>query len=110
MTTSGGFLQINIREDSRTFDLLDDWSTYDYLQPGTIVQFTIAGTDNRFNNVQYRVSHTSVLSFGNRNYPLFYYYRGQYWQWDGRNLDPISWKQAEGERVIYGAPPVWGYA
>jgi hypothetical protein len=126
MTTSGGQPQVGIQEDSRTF-FLQNWADYDNLRLGDRVQFTIVGTQNLYNGVQYTVSSVNIVSYdgydnsdvgfpiiygpsvvsSSNDYPVYYYDPNTHsaWQWDGRKSDRISIKELRGERVRRGRPP-----
>jgi hypothetical protein len=115
MTTSGGFPQINIREDSRTFRV--DWNTYDDLHIDDVVRFTIIGTESMYGGTVYD-STVEVVYYGSDsdsrviygpsvvNYGVAYYhYRGKYYQYDGHRTDVVSWKEVRNQRVIEERPP-----
>lgn len=123
MTTSGGFPQINIKEDSRTFRV--DWNTYDYLQVDDVVRFTIAGTEPMYGGtvydatadiVSYKYDNSdygfpiiygpSVISSSN-DYPVYYYDPSTRaaWQYDGKRSDKVSVKELRGQTVRRGRPP-----
>ena len=126
MTTSGGQPQVNIQEDGRTF-FLQNWADYDNLRLGDRVQFTIVGTQNLYNGVQYIVSSVNIVSYdgydnsdvgfpiiygpsvvsSSNDYPVYYYDppTRTAWQWDGRQADPISVKELRGQHVTRGLPP-----
>jgi hypothetical protein len=43
--------------------------------------------------------------YSHPDYPVYYHYENQYYQYDGRTTDPVSWKETRGERVVEGRPP-----
>jgi len=129
LTTSSGQPQANIAEDGRTF-FFQNWADYDNLQVGDRVQFTIVGTQNLYNGVQYTVGSVDIVSYdydnsgygfpiiygpsvvssSNDGYPVYprYYYdptTRTAWQWDGHRSDPISVKELRGQTVVRGLPP-----
>ena len=126
MTTSAGFPQVNIKEDTRVFRV--DWNTYDYLRVDDVVRFVITGTepmyggtvydvkvdsyirryDDNYYNTDFPIIYgPSVVSSSNYDYPIYYYDPStrSAWQWDGRHADSINVKELRGERVIRGRPP-----
>jgi hypothetical protein len=106
MTTSGGFPQIGVQEDTRCFWV--SWNDYDRIRLGDKIIFTLNGQHNLYNNIQYNVVAINIVGHRyNRqyDYPRYYDDNGRYYQYDGYRTDEVSWKQVRGEVIIRGRPP-----
>ena len=80
-TTSGGFPQVNIRQDNRIFDVT--YSDYDRLSIGDRVQFHVVSTYNPYGTVVYKTDYVNIISHSWSN-TKYYYYNHKYWRDDDR--------------------------
>jgi len=86
--------------------------------PGYTYTATVVGTQNNgyiITNIialqRYRYADPPVII--HHNYPVYYYWLGHYYQYDGRHVNPIAYKTIKNEKIIHGKPPVdgdWDYA
>ena len=103
-TLSTGNYQV-ITTDGRILNFAD-YETYDTVIPqGTYVGEVRNGVVVSSHILGYASYQEPYVVGRYQNYPQYYYYQDQYWQYDGRHSDRISWKSAQGERIIYGRPP-----
>lgn len=92
-----------------------DWNG---IMPGYTYTATIVGTQYNgyiINNVialqRYRYADPPVIIY--HNYPVYYYWLGHYYQYDGKHVTPIAYKTIKNEKIIHGKPPIdgdWEYA
>jgi hypothetical protein len=80
---------------------LSDFYSWNSLLPRNTYTATVIGTEA---NGALDVSMIHLIS-APPVYPVYYFYDEHYYQYDGYTVDPISYKQVHGERVIYGKPP-----
>jgi len=81
MTTSGGFPQINIREDDRCFDV--SYSDYDRLSVGDKIQLHVVSTYTPFSSLVYKVDYVNIISH-HRSNTRYYYWNDHYYRNDDR--------------------------
>lgn len=79
MTTSGGFPQINIREDDRCFDV--SYADYDRLSVGDRIQLHVVSTYRPYSCLVYKVDYVNIISH-HRSNTHYYYYNHKYWRDD----------------------------
>ena len=109
-TTSTGHYQIKTTAGQVLY--CSDYYVWNGFSPGNTYTADIDGTEGE----AYLISKAVFIGGNEHNYvepvvyfsdyPRYYYYNGIYYQYDGDDVDEISWKQARGERIIYGKPPV----
>jgi len=102
MTTSGGFPQINIREDSRIFDV--PYSYYDELTPGDRVQFHVVSTYTPFSTLVYKVDYVSIISHHWSN-TRYYYWNDRYYRDDNHVTIEVTRDEAYNHNWVNERPP-----
>ncbi|MFA5745682.1 MAG: hypothetical protein WCX79_01260 [Candidatus Paceibacterota bacterium] len=101
MTTSGGFCQINIREDDRTFNV--PYSYYDELNVGDRVQFHVVSTYTPFSSIVYKTDYVNIISHYWSN-TRYYYYNDRYYRDDNRVTVEVTWDEAHRHEWVNGKP------
>lgn len=81
MTTSGGFPQINIREDDRCFDV--SYADYDRLSVGDRIQLHVVSTYRPYSCLVYKVDYVNIISH-HRSNTRYYYWNDHYYRNDDR--------------------------
>ena len=81
MTTSGGFPQINIREDDRCFDV--SYADYDRLSVGDRIQLHVVSTYRPYSCLVYKVDYVNIISHHMSN-TRYYYWNDHYYRNDDR--------------------------
>ncbi len=110
-TTSSGHYQIKTTSGQLLY--CSDYYVWNGFFPGNTYTAEIDGMEGD----AYRISKVVFIGGNDHNYvepveyfpeyPRYYYYNGVYYQDGGDgDIDEISWKQARGERIIYGKPPL----
>lgn len=103
-TTSSGHYQILTTAGQILY--CNNYYAWNGIEPQDSYTATVTGTDGSAYIISDPVliaQHYSSVSYGN-DYPQYYSYNGRYYQTDGRTIDEVSWKQAQGERLIYKKP------
>ncbi len=95
MTTSGGFPQVNIREDDRCFDV--SYSDYDRLSVGDKIQLHVVSTYTPFSSLVYKVDYVNIISH-HRGNTRYYYWNDHYY----RNDDRVTVEVTRDEAYRYG--------
>jgi hypothetical protein len=101
MTTSGGFCQINIREDDRIFNV--PYSYYDELNVGDRVQFHVVSTYTPFSTIVYKVDYVTIISHSWSN-TRYYYYDNKYYRDDNRVTVEVTRYEASRHNFVNGRP------
>lgn len=104
MTTSGGFPQINIREDDRIFNV--PYSYYDELNVGDRVQFHVVSTYTPFSTIVYKVDYVTIISHSWSN-TRYYYYNDKYYRDDNRVTVEVTRDEASRHNFVNGRPSRW---
>ena len=104
MTTSGGFPQVNIREDDRAFNV--PYSYYDELTPGDRVQFHVVSTYTPFSSIVYKVDYVNIISHSWSN-TRYYYWNDRYYRDDDRVTIEVTRDEARKHNFVNGRPERW---
>lgn len=88
-----------------------NYNEWNDLYPQGVYVADVTGVDG----TAYMVQNVVLISRPNppnryryTDYPTYYAWNGRYYQFDGRTVDEIAYKQVKGERLIYSQPPA-GY-
>jgi hypothetical protein len=106
-TTATGHYQVLTTTDEILF--CNDYATWNFIVPQNTYTATVTPNgDGTFtiNSVvlvynAYAINYAPVVY----DYPVYYHYGTDYYQYDGRVVDRVSYKEVVGHRVIEGAPP-----
>ena len=104
MTTSGGFPQINIREDDRIFNV--PYSYYDELDVGDRIQLHVVSTYTPFSTIVYKVDYVTIVSHSWSN-TRYYYYENKYYRDDDRVTVEVTRDEASRHNFVNGKPAHW---
>jgi hypothetical protein len=104
MTTSGGFCQINIINDDRTFNV--PYSYYDELSPEDRVQFHVVSTYTPFSSVVYKVDYVNIISH-HRSNTRYYYWNDRYYRDDDRVTVEVTRDEARRHDWVNERPNWW---
>ncbi len=104
MTTSGGFCQVNIREDNRIFDV--SYSDYDRLSVGDRIQLHVVSTYTPFSSLVYKTDYVTIISHYWSN-TCYYYYDHRYWRDDNRVTIEVNKDEAWDHNYKNERPPNW---
>ena len=104
MTTSGGFPQINIREDDRIFNV--PYSYYDELDVGDRIQLHVVSTYTPFSTIVYKVDYVTIVSHSWDN-TRYYYYENKYYRDDDRVTVEVTRDEASRHNFVNGKPAHW---
>jgi len=104
MTCAAGFAQVNIREDTRIFDV--PYSYYDELNMGDRVQFHVVSTYTPYNAIVYKVDYINIISHHWSN-TRYYYYNDRYWRDDDRVTIEVTRDEAYKHDWVNGRPSRW---
>jgi hypothetical protein len=104
MTTSGGFPQINIREDDRIFNV--PYSYYDELNVGDRIQLHVVSTYTPFSTIVYKVDYVTIVSHSWDN-TQYYYYDNKYYRDDNRVTVEVTRDEASRHNFVNGRPAHW---
>jgi hypothetical protein len=104
MTTSGGFPQVNIREDDRAFNV--PYSYYDDLNVGDRIQLHVVSSYIPFSSVVYKVDYVTIISHSWSN-TRYYYYDNRYYRDDDRVTIEISKDEAWKHEYKNERPSHW---
>ncbi|WP_321506196.1 hypothetical protein [uncultured Methanoregula sp.] len=80
---------------------MPDYASWNSLWPRHSYIGTITGAET---NGALDISTINLISTPS-SYPLYYHYNLNYYQYDGRTIDPVAWKETLGHQVIEGRPP-----
>jgi hypothetical protein len=103
-TTSSGRYQILTTAGQILY--CNNYYAWNGIEPQDSYTATVMGTDGSAYIISDPIliaQHYSSVNYEN-NYPQYYSHNGRYYQTDGRTIDEVSWKQAQGERLIYKRP------
>lgn len=103
-TTSGGFPQINIREDDRCFDVT--YSDYDRLSIGDRIQLHVVSSYVPFSSVVYKVDYVTIISHSWSN-TRYYYYDNRYYRDDDRVTVEVTRDEAWKHEYKNERPSHW---
>lgn len=104
MTGSAGFAQVNIRQDSRIFDV--PYSYYDELNVGDRVQFHVVSSYNPYGSVVYKVDYVNIISHYHSN-TRYYYWNDRYWRDDDRVTIEVTREEANRHGYSRERPNWW---
>ena len=104
MTTSGGFPQVNIREDNRAFNVL--YSDYDNLNVGDRVQFHVVSTYSPYGGIIYKTDYVVIVSHSWDN-TRYYYYDNKYYRDDNHVTVEVTRDEASRHNFVNGKPAHW---
>lgn len=104
MTTSGGFPQINIREDDRCFDV--SYSDYDRLSVGDKIQLHVVSTYRPFSCLVYKVDYVNIISHHRSNL-RYYYWNDRYYRNDDRVTIEVTRDEANRHGYSRERPNWW---
>ena len=104
MTTSGGFPQVNIREDNRAFNVL--YSDYDNLNVGDRVQFHVVSTYSPYGGIIYKTDYVVIVSHSWDN-TRYYYYDNKYYRDDNHVTVEVTRDEASRHNFVNGKPSRW---
>lgn len=80
---------------------MPDFYSWNSLWPQNTYTATITGAET---NGALDVGTINLVSTRS-SYPVYYHYNLNYYQYDGHTVDPVTWKEITGNRVIEGRPP-----
>jgi len=104
MTTSGGFCQVNIREDDRTFNV--PYADYDELNVGDRIQLHVVSTYIPFSSVVYKVDYVTIISHY-WSHTRSHHYNDKYWRDDDRVTIEVTRDEAYKHKYTNGKPWKW---
>jgi hypothetical protein len=104
LTTSGGFCQVNIREDDRAFNV--PYSYYDDLNVGDRIQLHVVSSYTPFSSVVYKVDYVTTISHYWSN-TRYYYYDNRYYRDDNRVTVEVTRDEAWKHDYVNEKPSHW---
>jgi hypothetical protein len=105
LTTSGGFPQVNVREDNRCFDVV--YPDYDKISVGDKIQFHVVSTYNPYGSVVYKTDYVVIVSHTWDNYYHYYQYNNKYYRDDNRVTVEVTRDEATKRGYVSGRPAHW---
>jgi hypothetical protein len=105
MTTAAGFAQVDIRQDTRIFDVT--YSDYDRLNVGDRVQFHVVSTYNPYGSVVYKTDYVVIVSHSWDNYYHYYQYNNKYYRDDNHVTVEVTRDEATRRGYVSGRPAHW---
>jgi hypothetical protein len=82
-----------------------DWISHDPRDTFTASVTGMDGTAYLISSPTLIYQHYDYTQYYDTYGVRYYEYNDQYWQCDRYSCDPVTWKQARGERIIYAKPP-----
>ena len=105
MTTSAGFAQVNIRQDTRIFDVA--YPDYDNLNVGDRIQLHVVSSYNPWGTVVYKTDYVVIVSRSWDNYYHYYQYNNKYYRDDNRVTVEVTRDEATKHGFVSGKPAHW---
>jgi len=104
-STSGGLMLVE--STAGQWLVLPDYNTWNTQFPQWTYSATVYNQDS--SGRLYLESVNPVNQpYVYQGYPQYYYYGGNYWQYDGRTTDPIDYKEVRGHFIHNQKPPTFG--
>jgi hypothetical protein len=100
-TVAGGHYQVITTTGSILY--MPDFASWNALWPQNTYVATITGTES---NGALDVGTVNLISVPS-NYPVYFHWNLNYYAYDGHTVNPTSWKETIGHKVIEGQPPIF---